>query len=120
MPRINYRFIYLGVLLAALAGISIAREHRPSLIASNLRLRAYVANAGDGTVSVVDLVGLSTVGTISVGPMPSGLRAHPKQKEIWGVSTQGGYVWVIDAATGTVSARIAVGGSPFAVEFSPD
>src|SRR4029077_1024373 len=67
-----------------------------------------------------DLVGLSVRATIPVGPTPSGLRAHPTRREIWGVSTDGGYVFVLDAATDRVVARISVGASPFALDFSPD
>jgi DNA-binding beta-propeller fold protein YncE len=83
-------------------------------------LYAFTGNAGDGTVSVVDLVRLQKIATNSVGPSPSGLRVHPKFDQVWGVSTEGGFAFVIDAATGRMSARIQVGEAPFAVDFSPD
>src|ERR1700739_2762100 len=118
--RLNYRFLYLSVLILALAAIQIARERGPSFLRPGLRLYAFVGNAGDGTVSVIDLIRVSTIATIATGPTPSGLRAHPKFDQIWGVSTDGGYAFVIDAATGQVIARIPVGASPFAVDFSPD
>jgi YVTN family beta-propeller protein len=79
-----------------------------------------VANSGDGTVTIVDLVSLHARKSLPVGPSPSGIRAHPTRDEIWGVSTGGGYVWVIDARSEEVVARIEVGAQPFAVDFSPD
>src|ERR1700693_246853 len=118
--RLNYRLVFLVVVLAAVAFVQITREHRPSFLRPGLHLNAYVANAGDGTLSVVDLARLSTVATIPVGPGPSGLRTLASRKEIWGASSAGGYVWVLDAAAAKISNRIAVGAAPLAVEFSPD
>src|SRR6185437_11594383 len=118
--RINFRLLFVAVVLVIVASWQIAREYRPSFLKPGLHLYAYVANGGDGTVSVVDLVSLSTIATIPVGPHPSGLRAQPARKEIWGVSTDGGYVWVIDATKGNVVARIPVGAAPFALEMSRD
>jgi len=118
--RLNLRLILLLVLLLASAARQVAKEDRPSLLRPGLRMYAYVANVADGTVSAVDLVGLRTVVTIPVGPSPSGIRAHPTREEIWGVSTEGGFVWVIDAPTGQVAARIEVGAGPYAIDFSPD
>ncbi|MFY9584576.1 MAG: YncE family protein, partial [Candidatus Acidiferrales bacterium] len=118
--KLNFRFAFAGMVLLAGAAVQIVREHRPSMLRPGLRLCAYVASAADGNVTVVDLVRLAVTGKISVGPAPSGLRAHPTRKEIWGVSTEGGYVWVIDAPHDQVAARIPVGAAPFALDFSPD
>jgi len=43
---------------------------------------------------------------------------HPKRHEVWGVSSGGGYVWVIDTRSNQITARIAVGGLPYSIEFS--
>jgi len=122
MPRrvFNFRLILIALVLIGLAAREIALEQRPSFLRPGLKLCAYVANIGDGTVSVVDLVRLAVRATIPVGGAPAGLRAHPTRAEIWGVSTEGGTVWVLDAATDRVVARISVGASPFALDFSPD
>src|SRR5690242_3550024 len=95
--KLNYRLAFIGVLLTVIAIVQIEREHRPSFLRPGLHLNAYVANAGDGTISVIDLARLSTIATIPTGPSPSGLRALTSQKEIWGASSGGGYVWVLDA-----------------------
>jgi YVTN family beta-propeller protein len=99
-PRLNYRLIAALILIAASAATEILLERRPSILRPGLRLDAFVANTGDGTVSVVDLVRLVQIATIPVGPSPSGLRAHPTLNQVWGVSTDGGYVFAIDSATG--------------------
>src|SRR5437870_7107268 len=125
--RFNFRLAFVA--LALLAGVAqqLAKEHRPSMLRPGLRLCAYVANAGDGTVTVVDLVRLAATSTIAVGPAPSGIRAHPTRKEIWGVSSEAGYVWVIDAPRDALVARIpsappptAGTPPPFPPDFPPD
>ncbi len=122
MPRraLNIRLIIISLLLIGLAAREIALEQRPSFLRPGLKLCAYVANVGDGSISVVDLVTLRVRATVPVGATPASLRAHPTRAEIWGVSTDGGYVWVLDAATDRVVARISVGASPFSLDFSPD
>jgi YVTN family beta-propeller protein len=122
--RPNFRLLFITLLLAALAALQVSREERPSILAAGQRLRAYVANAGDGTISVLDLVGLSTVATLPVGRAPSSLQALPARNEIWGVSgsltADAGQVWVLGAGAGVISARIPVGPAPTGVAFSPD
>jgi YVTN family beta-propeller protein len=122
MPRraLNFRLIFISLALIALVAREITLEQRLSFLRPGLKLCAYVANVGDGTISVVDLVSLAVRATVPVGAAPAGLRAHPTRAEIWGVSTDGGYVWVLDAATDRVVARISVGASPFALDFSSD
>src|ERR1700688_3635740 len=55
------RPVVLVAVLAAIAGWQILREYRPPVLKAGLRLYAYIANAGDGSVSVVDLVALKTI-----------------------------------------------------------
>ena len=116
----------LVAVLAIVAGWQIRREYRPPVLKAGARLYAYIANAGDGNVTVVDLVSLKAIGAIPVGPLPSGLRVLIPRREIWGVSSvsgppnDAGYAWVISAETGRVGARIPVGPFPSAVEFSAD
>src|SRR4029077_2966534 len=120
------RVLVLVIVLAGIAIWQIKREYRPPVLKAGVRLYAYIANAGDGSVSVVDLVALKTIATIAVGPNPAGLRVLAPRKEIWGISSsssssgESGYAWVIGAETGRVDSRIAVGPMPSAVEFSAD
>ena len=88
--RSHLRLTVTLVLLAAAATSEVMRERRPTILRPGVHLYAYVANGGDGTVTVVDLVSLSPVATIPVGPEPLSIAAQPKRKEIWGVSAGGG------------------------------
>jgi YVTN family beta-propeller protein len=137
-PR-NFRVYFLLGILAISGLILLLREHRPSFLRPDLHLSAYVTTA-DGNVTVVDLVKLKAVARIPVGPGLSGMREHPTRAEIYGVSSTGGYVWILDAraaqsigqsgrqatgqsagrASSPVTARIPVGPLPYAIDFSPD
>src|SRR5262249_62062921 len=92
---------------------------RPAVLGPGRGPKCYVTTA-DGTVTVVDLVKLSGIARVPVGPGLSSIRDHPTRPEIWGVSGPGGYVWVLDAKSNQVEARIAVGPMPLTVDFSRD
>ena len=119
----NFRVYFLLAALAIGGIVLLLREHRPSFLRPDLHLSAYVTTA-DGNVTVVDLVKLKAVARIAVGPGLSGMREHPTRAEIFGVSTTGGYVWILDPRanqfTGQVIARIAVGPLPYTLDFSAD
>ena len=121
-PR-NYRLYFLLAALAFAGIVVLLREHRPSFLRPDLHLSAFVSTA-DGNVTVVDLVKLKAVARIAVGPGISGMREHPTRPEIFGVSSTGGYVWILDPRanhfTGQITARIPVGPLPYAIDFSPD
>jgi DNA-binding beta-propeller fold protein YncE len=118
-PRGNPRVIILGCALLIGAFVLIAREHRPSFLRPGLQLNAYVATS-DGSLTVVDLVKLRAIHRIPIGPALSGVREHPIRPEIWGVSSQGGYVWIVDGRSNQRRATIPVGDGPYAVDFSSD
>ncbi len=119
----NFRAYFLFAALAISGLVVLLREHRPSFLHPDLHLCAYVTTA-DGNVTVVDLVKLKAVARIAVGPGLSGMREHPTRPEVFGVSSTGGYVWILDPSanhfTGQVTSRIAVGPLPYALDFSPD
>ena len=118
--RLNYRLIFLLLLLAGFGVHEVAVEFRPSFLRADAHLFAYVGNTAEGTITAIDLVKLSPVATVPVGPGPTGIRAHPSRKEIWGLSSAGGYAWILDVRTDQVVARIPVGAAPYALDFSPD
>ena len=119
----NFRLYFLLAALGIGGFVLLLREHRPSFLRPDLHLSAYVTTA-DGNVTVVDLVKLKAVARIAVGPGLSGMREHPTRPEIFGLSSTGGYVWILDPRanhfTGQVTARIAVGPLPYALDFSPE
>src|SRR5258708_15555677 len=120
-PR-NFRVYFLLAALAIAGLVVLLREHRPSFLRPDLHLSAYVTTA-DGNVTVVDLVKLRAVARIAVGPGLSGMREHPRRPEIFGVSTAGGYVWILDPRAdhfpGQGAGRIAVGALPYSLDFFP-
>ena len=81
----------------------------------------YVANGGDGTVSVIDAATRTVVGTIPVGERPSAVAVDPGTHTVFvqhsGVRHSGdgqvsvidGHVSVIDSSTRTVIATVPVG-----------
>ncbi len=107
----NFRVYFLLAALGIAGLVVLLREHRPSFLRPDLHLSAYVTTA-DGNVTVVDLVKLKAVARIAVGPGLSGMREHPTRAEIYGVSSAGGYVWILDPRanhfTGQVTARIGI------------
>jgi len=114
----KFRIVFAasGLLIAAV--IVLAREHRPSFLRPGLRLYAYVSTA-DNAVSVVDLVKLATVAHVPIGGNISAMREHPTRAEVWGVSSQGGFAWILDSRTSQIAARIPVGSLPYSLDFSP-
>src|ERR1700682_2117405 len=118
-PFRNVRVVLLTAVLLVGAAVLLLREQRASFLRPGLRLNAYVSTA-DGNVSVVDLVRLRAIARIAVGPGLSGMREHPTRAEVWGVSSQGGYAWVLNARVNQIVARVPVGAMPFALDFSVD
>lgn len=114
----NFRVYFLLAILLIAGLVVLLREHRPSFLRPGLHLNAYVSTA-DGSVTVVDLAGLRVAGKIDIGPGISDIRENPKRDEIWGTSSTGGYVWVIDAPSWRVR-RVPVGPLPYSLDFSVD
>jgi len=99
--------------------VLILRQQGPSFLRPGLRLNAYVSTA-EGSITVVDLVKLAVTARVPVGPALSGMREHPLRPEIWGLSSTGGYAWVLNARVNQITTRVAVGALPFALDFSRD
>ena len=107
--HINYRLIALLLILGAFGFARSCRSsNHPSSVPVFISL-AYIGNTKDGTLTAIDLIKLSPVATVTVGAGPSGIRAHPTRKEIWGLSSAAGYVWVLNVETNQIVARIPVG-----------
>jgi YVTN family beta-propeller protein len=115
-PR-NFRVYFLLTVLLLFAVILLLREHRPSFLRPGLHLNAYVST-DDGSITVVDLISLRAIAKVYAGPSLAEILEHPNRAEIWGVSSAGGYVWVLDAPSNQISSRIPVGALPYSLEFS--
>ena len=75
---------------------------------------AYVANAGSGTVSVIDLTQdpAAVVATIGVGDRPAGVALNSDGSELFVTNFFSGTLSIIDTATDTVSDTVTVGSDP--------
>ena len=74
--------------------------------------RAYVANPGDGTVSVITTATGAVSAPITVGNRPYAVAITPDGKHAYVTNDGDGTVSVITTATGAVSAPITVGNDP--------
>ncbi|WP_197040213.1 Ig-like domain-containing protein [Mycobacterium sp. URHB0044] len=80
--------------------------------------RAYVANRDAGTVTVIDTVTATVVGTYAAGVAPDGLAVKQDGTRLYVSSSTKNTVTVLDTATGAVKATIAVA-KPTAITMAP-
>ncbi len=102
-----------------IATIEVGRQPAHVII-DGLRERAFVTNAGDGTVSVIDVKQGTTKKDVVVGRAPHGLRMSPDGQSIYVANTADGTVSFINVNDLTVSATIPVGKGPVQVAVTPD
>lgn len=82
--------------------------------------RAFVTNAEDDTLSVIDLASREVIATVTTGDYPHGQRLSPDGRVIWVANVNSGNVSVIDTSTLKEVARIDVGLTPVQVGFLAD
>lgn len=95
-------------------------DHPAHVVVDRGGKHAFVTNAGDDAVAVVDLAKNAIVRTIATGRYPHGLRISPDGQEAYVATVEDGSVSVIDTASLTEAARISVGAAPVQVGFLPD
>jgi YVTN family beta-propeller protein len=88
-----------------------------SIAADSNNGRAYVANAGDGTVSVIDGKTDAVLATVAIGANPYSIAADSAAGKIYVTRTYSDHLTVIDAATNQVSGIKA--GSPDLLVVNP-
>ena len=98
----------------------VVGTHPAHVITDQRGERAFITNAGDNTVSVVDLATKTVIGVIGTGRYPHGLRMSPDGREVYIANVQDGTLSVIDASSVVELARIPVGNTPVQVGFIPD
>ena len=82
---------------------------------------AYVANSGNGTVSVIDTSKNAVVGAIPVGGEPVDVAITPNGLNAWVVDAAGNSVSVIDTRTrSVVQGPISVGLAPRGIAITPN
>lgn len=98
----------------------VVGAHPAHVIADQSGVRAFITNAGDNTVSVVNLSAKKVIATIGTGRYPHGLRMSPDGREVYVANVEDGTLSVIDVGSLTEVARIPVGHTPVQVGFTPD
>jgi YVTN family beta-propeller protein len=81
---------------------------------------AYITNAGDGTVSVINTVTNTVSATIPIGANAAGVAVTPDGSRVYVTNQLAGAVSVINTASNTVIANIPVGTNPIGVAVTPD
>lgn len=84
------------------------------------QVNAYVANANNNTVSVIDTANNTITATIPVGRAPVSLALTPDRAFLYVVNDGGNTVSVVATATNAVAATVSVGNAPFGIAMTPD
>lgn len=84
------------------------------------RRRAFTANIGSGTVSVLDLAVGRKLSDIAVGGRPEGIALTPDGRTLWVGDLEGARVQAYDARTLRRLAEVRTGAVPIRVLASPD
>ncbi len=112
----------LVITIAILAlGAVVANSNSPSSAEGGCAGQAYVTDANDGTVSVINTATNAAVGLpITVGSLPTAVAITPDGTKAYVTNQVGDTVSVIDTATNAVvGAPIPVGDGPTGVAICP-
>ena len=100
--------------------IPTARETSHMVAASPDARRAYVANIGSGSVTVVDLAEGKVVKDIPTGEGAEGIAISPDGREVWVTNRGADTVSVLDTKTLAIAATLKVPQFPIRVKLTPD
>ncbi len=81
--------------------------------------RAFVANIGSGSVTVIDLKANERITDIQTGAGAEGIDISPNEKEVWVTNRAANTVSVIDADSLKVTATLPSKDFPIRVKFAP-
>lgn len=104
----------------AVTTIPTGQEGTHMVVVSPDGRRAFTANIGSGTVSVLDLASARKLRDIEVGGRPEGIALTPDGRTLWVGDLAGARVQAYDAASFERLAEVAVGEVPIRVLASPN
>lgn len=81
--------------------------------------KAFVANIGSGSVTVIDLKTRQKISDIATGAGAEGIDVSPGEKEVWVTNRAANTVSVIDVETLKITATIESKDFPIRVKFAP-
>lgn len=82
--------------------------------------KAWTADAGSGTVTLIDLYYRRQSNTFDVGGVPMGVALSADEKRLFAATQSGNEIIWIDAVANTIRRRLGVPGGPARVRLSPD
>jgi len=82
--------------------------------------KAWTADAGSGTVSIIDLANRRQMASVEVGGVPMGLALDGPAKNLFVATRTGNMVVVVDAVANRVKRSVGIPGMPARVVLSPD
>ncbi len=120
--NVSHTFTALGKYRVLLTAINGSRSSTASTIitVSNSPVYAYIPNAMDNNVSVIDTASNRVVADIAVGTEPIGVAVSPDGTKVFITNAMDNSVSVIDTGSNQVTANITVGSGPVGVAASPD
>jgi YVTN family beta-propeller protein len=114
--KLSKQFFGVGVRVVTLALFLVVFTAGTALA----QIKAYVSNANDSFISVIDTSTQTVVSNIPMGGFPDGLAVTPDGKFIYVLSRVTGEVLVISTATETIVDTVPVGGSEGPITISPN
>jgi YVTN family beta-propeller protein len=82
--------------------------------------RAFTANIGSGSTTVIDLASHQRVADVATGKGAEGIAVAPDGSEVWVTNREANTVSIIDPATLKITATLEPGKMPIRVKFTPD
>ena len=96
-------------------------QHGSHMVAvSSKHRRAFTANIGSGTTTVVDLASNQRITDVATGKGAEGIAVSPDGSEVWVTNRDANTISVVDPATFQVMATLEPGEIPIRVKFTPD
>ena len=90
--------------------VAISPKHR----------RAFTANIGSGTTTVVDLAANKRITDVATGKGAEGIAVAPDGSEVWVTNRDANTISIVDPATLKITATLEPGEIPIRVKFTPD
>jgi YVTN family beta-propeller protein len=100
--------------------IAIGQEGTHMVAVSSDGRRAYTANMGSGTLSVIDLAAGRKLRDLPAGAEPEGIALTPDGTQLWVADRRGDAVRVFDTITFALRATLRTGKTPIRVAISPN
>ena len=104
----------------AVSAVPTGQEGTHMVAVSPDRRRAYTANIGSGTVTVIDLAEGRKLRDVAVGGRPEGIALARDGRELWVGDLEGARVQAYDTRTFDRLAEVRTGAVPIRVATSPD